>query len=55
MIYDQKDDRIDSMETGLPFELLHKLFGEIKSDAKDKNFNYKLFSESELEKLKNGI
>jgi hypothetical protein len=51
-IYDQKDDRIDSMETGLPFELLHKLFSEIKSDVKDKNFNYKLFSESELEKLK---
>ena len=51
-IYDQKDDRIDSMETGLPFELLHKLFSEIKSDVKDKNFNYKLFSENELENLK---
>ena len=27
-IYNQKDDRIDSMETGLPLELLHKLIGE---------------------------
>lgn len=50
-IYNQKDDRIDSMETGLPLELLHKLFSEMKSDVKDKNFNYKLFSESELKKM----
>ena len=52
-IYNQKDDRIDSMETGLPVELLHKLIGEMKSEAKDKNFNYKLFGESELENMKN--
>ena len=39
-IYNQKDDRIDSIETGLPVELLHKLIGEMKSEAKDKNFNY---------------
>ena len=51
-IYNQKDDRIDSMETGLPLELLHKLIGEMKSEAKDKNFNYKLFGESELENMK---
>jgi len=51
-IYNQKDDRIDSMETGLPVELLHKLIGEMKSEAKDKNFNYKLFGESELENMK---
>ena len=51
-IYNQKDDRIDSMETGLPVELLHKLIGEMKSEAKDKNFNYKLFGESELENIK---
>lgn len=51
-IYNQKDDRIDSMETGLPLELLHKLIGEMKSEAKDKNFNYKLFDESELENMK---
>ena len=50
-IYNQKDDRVDSMETGLPLELLHKLFSEMKSDVKDKNFNYKLFSESELKKM----
>ncbi len=50
-IYNQKDDRVDSMETGLPLEMLHKLFSEMKSDAKDKNFNYKLFSESELERM----
>jgi hypothetical protein len=47
-IYNQKDDRVDSMETGLPLELLHKLFSGMKSDVKDKNFNYKLFDESEL-------
>lgn len=51
-IYNQKDDRIDSMETGIPVELLHKLIGEMKSEAKDKNFNYKLFGESELENMK---
>jgi hypothetical protein len=51
-IYDQKDHRVDSMETDLPLELLHKLVSEMKSDAKDKNFNYKLFSESELEKMR---
>ena len=39
-------------ETGLPLELLHKLIGEMKSEAKDKNFNYKLFGESELENMK---
>ena len=50
-IYDQKDDRVDSMETGLPLELLHKLISEMKSDVKDKNFNYKLFDESELKKM----
>lgn len=50
-IYDQKDDRVDSMETGLPLELLHKLFSEMKSDVKDKNFNYKLFDESELKRM----
>ena len=52
-IYNQKDDRVDSMETGIPVELLHKLIGEMKSEAKDKNFNYKLFGESELENMKN--
>jgi hypothetical protein len=51
-IYNQKDDRVDSMETGIPVELLHKLIGEMKSEAKDKNFNYKLFGESELENMK---
>lgn len=51
-IYNQKDDRVDSMETGIPIELLHKLIGEMKSEAKDKNFNYKLFGESELENMK---
>jgi hypothetical protein len=51
-IYDQKDHRVDSMETDLPLELLHKLVSEMKSDAKDKNFNYKLFGESELEKMR---
>ena len=51
-IYNQKDNRVDSMETDLPLELLHKLVSEMKSDAKDKNFNYKLFSESELEKMR---
>jgi hypothetical protein len=51
-IYNQKDDRVDSMETGIPIELLHKLIGEMKSEAKDKNFNYKLFSESELKNMK---
>ena len=50
-IYDQKDVRVDSMETGLPLELLHKLFSEMKSDVKDKNFNYKLFDESELKRM----
>jgi hypothetical protein len=40
------------METGIPVELLHKLIGEMKSEAKDKNFNYKLFGESELENMK---
>jgi hypothetical protein len=51
-IYNQKDNRVDSMETDLPLELLHKLISEMKSDAKDKNFNYKLFSKSELEKMR---
>ena len=50
-IYNQKDDRVDSMETGLPLDLLHKLFGEMKSDANDKNFNYKLFGDIELKKM----
>lgn len=50
-IYNQKDDRVDSMETGLPLELLHKLFSGMKSDVKDKNFNYKLFDESELKRM----
>ena len=50
-IYNQKDDRVDSIETGLPFELLNRLVGEMKSDAKDENFNYKLFSESELKEM----
>jgi hypothetical protein len=40
------------METDLPLELLHKLVTEMKSDAKDKNFNYKLFGESELENMR---
>jgi len=51
-IFNQKDDRVDSMETGIPVELLHKLIGEMKSEAKNKNFNYKLFGESELENMK---
>ena len=51
-IYNQQDHRVDSMETDLPLELLHKLISEMKSDAKDKNFNYKLFGESELEKMR---
>ncbi len=51
-VYNEKDDRIDSMETGLPVELLHKLIGKMRSEVKDKNFNYKLFSESELENMK---
>jgi len=50
-IYNQKDDRVDSIETGLPFELLNRLIGEMKSEAKDEKFNYKLFSESELKEM----
>jgi hypothetical protein len=51
-IYNQQDHRVDSMETDIPLELLHKLITEMKSDAKDKNFNYKLFGESELENMR---
>ena len=49
-IYDEIDNNIDSFETGLPNELIKKLFGLL--DVKTNQKNYELFSPEE--KIKSG-
>jgi len=50
-IYDEKDNRVDSMETKIPFDILSVLFKEMEIDFNNGNLNYKLFGEDTLTKM----
>lgn len=50
-IYNEIDDRIDSIETGIPSEIIFNLINGMKEDFKNGNYNSTLFSLEELKKM----
>ena len=51
-VWNQIDKNIDSIQTGLPFNILEIVSKTMEEDYKTKNGNYKSFSNEELQELK---
>ena len=51
-VWNQKDKNIDSIQTGIPFNILEIVSKTMEEDFKTRNGNYKSFSEGELNQFK---
>jgi hypothetical protein len=54
-VWNEKDHRIDSLQTELPYDILMKISTHFKEDVKSKTPNYKLFSDLEMIQMINHV